>query len=157
MTLSARLLLSTLLILTGPSCAIALTAAPGDTLILTVVNRSDHTLTYKNITGTKPGNFFSLTSNDILPGASVTIRATSAHWAGIAGNITFVDDKGQKNILKIHDPVQIGANRHPASFVMQSPRLVSFVPNFRMNRDTHPLSLAWTRATVEIQNRAGLI
>ena len=108
------------------------------------------------IVTTKPGNYFSLTSNDILPGASITIRATSAHWAGITGNLTFVDRKGRKNILKVHDPVQIGATRHPVSFMMQSPRLVSFVPSFKMNRDTHPLSLAWTRATVEIQNRIGL-
>src|SRR5438045_9672619 len=62
MTCIARLLLSGLLILAGQSTALALTAAPGDTLILTVVNHSDHTLTYKGVTGTKTGNYISLTS-----------------------------------------------------------------------------------------------
>lgn len=133
--------------------AAGLTSAPGDTLLLTVVNHSDHILSYKNVTHANAGNAFMLSSKDILPGASITIQATSTHWSGIAGDLTFEDTHGHKNILKIQDPLQIAINRHPGQFTMDNTRLVSFNSLRKFNADTDPHRLAWTEVTVDIQNR----
>lgn len=133
--------------------AAALTPAPGDTLLLTVVNHSDHILSYKSVAHTNAGNQFHLSSKDILPGATITIQATSTHWSGIAGDLTYEDKQGHKNILQIRDPLQIAINHQPGKFVMENQRLVSFNSLRRLNTDNHPHSLAWTEATIDIQNR----
>lgn len=133
--------------------AAALTPAPGDTLLLTVVNHSDHILSYKSVSHTAACNQFKLSSKDILPGASITIQATSGHWSGIAGDLTFEDKQGHKNILQIRDPLQIAVSHQLGKFDMNNQRLVSFSSSRRLNTDTNPHSLAWTEATVEIQSR----
>ena len=141
--------------LTASLPAFALTPAAGETLLLTVVNHSAHTLRYKNTAHAKATQF-KLTSCEILPGASITVQATAAsHWSGIFGDLVFEDKGGHKDILQIRDPLQIAMRHETESFSLRSPHLISFIPSRTLNTDSQPYSLAWTKATVNIQDRLG--
>jgi len=119
-------------------------------LQLTVINHSLQTLYYA---GTKNSNsFFTLTAKEILPGGQISI-SSKANFTSIKGNLIFKDQAGNNNILQIWDPVQIVRQKNTEKFILNNARLISFIPEVTFNQSNSPNSLAFTQATIEIQNR----
>jgi len=134
------------------SNAFAINIVNDSTLTLTIINHTNSTLTFTGITNTNPGNTFNFNVSEILPGGATTMVATTSEFYGIAAKLRFEDEYGHGNLLEIMDPNQLSSKLY-GKFIMNNNRFVSFIKNQTLNSKTDPRSLAWTTATVEIQNK----
>lgn len=134
------------------SNAWAINAGNESTLTMRIINHTNSTLNFSGISNMHPGNTFHLNISEILPGGSTTLVATTSALYGITAELYFSDQQGNKNILKIVDPNQLDSKLY-SQFTMNNNRFVSFVKNQKLNTNTDPRSLAWTTATIEIENK----
>ncbi len=144
-----------LLFLVSSVCAIvahAIEPRPVTQLVLTIINHSDKTLHYTGIHKMNPGNTFTLTTNDILPGGTAMLIANTTPWFDLVGDLRFSDGSKEGTLLRIVDPQQIRTDK-TSTFIMNNARFISFIAEQAFNPDSNPRSLVFTNATIEIQNR----
>jgi hypothetical protein len=124
------------------------------TLNLTILNRSNDTLTLTNITDVKPGNTFVLeTSDTIAPGSSLTIAGTAMSTYDLFGTLHFKDASGNDNTFVIIVNRKIKVGQPVLGFSKTNPKFITTITSKTFNNEGDGNSLAYIAASVKIESK----
>jgi hypothetical protein len=124
--------------------------ADNKTLLLTLINNTDTTLTYTGAKGQNPGNVFAITQATIPAHAEAIITGTITSDMDLAATLHFSDSNGRDNVLVVIDP----RNLHIMQplFSMRNDYLRSVLKSQKRGDASDPHALLIAASTVQIEN-----
>lgn len=145
-----RILLCSLLFATSaPSFAFDKTS-----VTISFVNLSHQTLTYTGVTGSNPGNEFTVTPTTIYPGETATITGDVTERTSLAGELHFEDAQHNQNIFFVLDKLQFKLGS--PLFALDNERLYSIISDLTKNKEVDPVALQYVSVKVTIKDNTGM-
>lgn len=123
------------------------------TLLLTLRNHTNETLSYAGVSEQNPDNTFLVAPAVIPPNTNATIVATSTFTEDLAGKLHFKNYTNADNVFLIVDYRKFKIGQPVFEFYKSAPQLTSTTTAKIINPDHNGRALMYSAATVEINEK----